>query len=132
MLLLHVTSAQVTLTDSLEPGQSACPRETLIFYCTVKGSRILYWSSNEYIGTGGVQLEFSTTDEIGDRKNSSVNPDTFAILTNDTDAGGTMLLQSELHIVSNQSSKVSCLTTDAGSRQSIDFSVLGDGKCNYY
>ena len=135
VLLTHVTSqviSQVTLTDSLEPGQSACPKENVIFNCIVRGSRILLWGSDEYIGTGGKQLEFSTADQDGDRINSSVNQDTFAILTNITDNGGTILLQSELHIVSNQSSIVSCLTTDAESRQSIDFIVLGDGMCKYY
>ena len=123
----RVTS-QVTLTDSLQPGQSACPKENVIFTCIVRGSRTLSWASDEYIGTGGTQLEFSTADHDGLRVNSTVNPDTFAVLTNVTDDGETILLESELHIVSNQSSTVSCLTTDANSRRRIDFAVLRDGK----
>ena len=127
VLLPHVT-CQVTLTDSLQPGQSACPKEIVIFTCIVRGSRTLFWASDEYIGTGGTQLEFSTADHDGQRFNSTVNPDTFAVLTNVTDDDETILLKSELHIVSNQSSKVSCLTADANSRRRIDFTVLRDGK----
>ena len=132
VLLTNATTSQVTLTYSLEPGQSACPKENVIFNCIVRESRILLWASDEYIGTDGEQLEFSTADRDGDRMNSSVNQDTFAILTNVTDHGGTILLQSELHIVSTQSSIVSCLTTDAASRRSIDFNVLGDSMCKYH
>ena len=127
--LPHVTpNPQVTMTTSLEVGKSACPGEIIIFNCIVNGSQTLFWSS-EYIGTGGIQLEFSTANRIGERQNSSVNPDTFATLINVTDNGRNSLLQSELHIMSNQSSTVSCLTTNAGSEQSIAFIVLGDGMC---
>ena len=107
-------------------GNISCPRDQLIFTCTVIGSGALYWGSKEYIGSGGVQLEFSTADGVGERINSSVNPDTFAILTNVTNGStsGTTVLQSKLYILSNQSSAVSCLTVDHGSRQSINFTVL--------
>ena len=125
--LLGVTS-EVTLTASLGTGKSACPGESITFMCIVSGSRTLFWSSNEYISTGGIQLEFTTSDRVGKRLNSSVNPDTFAILTNVVNDGKTTLLQSELHIVTNQSSIVSCLTVN--SRMSITFNVLSDGMCN--
>ena len=73
-------ASQVTLTTSLEAGQSACLEEIVIFTCVVNGSRILSWNSTEYIGTGGAKLQFSKADDIGARLNSTVNPHTFATL----------------------------------------------------
>ena len=126
--------SQVTLSSTLGMGQSGCPGERVNFTCTVNGSRILSWSSNEYIGSGGLQLEFSTVDKNGSRLDSSVNPDTYAILESVIDANGISSLQSTLHIVSNGSSIVSCLSVNNATRRSINFKVL-DGMlyyCNYY
>ena len=71
-----VTSQVTLITDSLETGQSVCPGENITFYCTVNLSQTLFWSSDEYIGPDGEQLEFSNHSTIGVRVNSTVNPDT--------------------------------------------------------
>ena len=71
-------------------------------------------------------------DEKGERKYSIVDPNTYATLTEIVSTNETTLLRSELHIQSNQSlsSTVSCQNVNAESKQSINFTVLGDGMCN--
>ena len=124
--------SQVTLSSTLGMGKSACLGERINFTCTVNGSRILSWSSNEYIGSNGIQLEFSTFDENGSRINSSVSPDTYATLDMVINANGMFTLQSTLHIaVSNRSSIVSCLSVNNSTRKSINLNVL-DGMLYYY
>ena len=79
-----------------------------------------------YIGTGGAKLQFSKADDIGARLNSTVNPHTFATLTNVSTVNGTTLLRSELHTASNESSVISCSTIDIGTNH-INFDVLNNG-----
>ena len=127
MFLHLVATSQVKLTypRPLEPGTSACPGEDVIFTCEVRGADTLIWSSNEYIGaeSNGSQLEFTTHDEIGARMNCSIDPENNYAILNQNDP----YLQSDLHIRSNQSSRVSCRNINTGSKQSIDFTVLGEG-----
>ena len=131
-----VSQVTLSLSSSLGMGKSACPKEEIKFTCTGNGSRILSWSSNEYIGNNGFQLEFSIFDGNGSRKNSIVRPDTYATLDMVINVNGMFSLQSTLHIVSNLSSVVSCLSVNNSTRKSINFNVL-DGMlyyvfCNYF
>jgi hypothetical protein len=124
--------SQVTLIDSLGTGINACPGEIVTFTCTVNGSRILSWNSNEYIGgsRSGLQLEFSTLDKVGLRINSSISQDTYATLEKVVNSNGISSLQSTLHIVTNQSSIISCLSVNNSTMKSINFKVL-DGTLYY-
>ena len=115
------------LEYSLEKGKSACPGEYITFTCIVRGSSILSWSSDEYIG--GEPLQFTTDEEPGLTKNIS-NSDTYATLISVV-KGSDASLECELHIQSYQSSPVSCSAGNDESRQSINFTVLGDGTCKY-
>ena len=122
-----IPKPQVVLTHNsiLHLGNLCCPGTEIIFTCTVNGSRVLHWRSDEYIGSNGAQLEFLDIDEIGHRIDSSANRYTFATLidANNGSAGGPILLQSELHInVSNQGSTVYC-SSDANTTN-ISFTVL--------
>ena len=113
----------ITLTSSLSVVKKACPSEMVSYSCSVIGSRILSWSSDAYIGTGGIRLEFSTSNPVGQRMNSQINPKISAVLTNVTDDGMNIFLKSELFIVVNQSSTISC-SANTGSRQIRDLYVL--------
>ena len=123
----------------LHPGGYSCLREKIKFTCTVNGAKVLIWSSNEYIGSGGAQLKFSNSDEIGYTRNSIVDSGTFAILTNVNNGTGsdsdTIQLQSELYIsMCNHSSEVSCFSgsdTDTAKRNDSLLSVLGRPEYNY-
>ena len=123
----------MTLTAvSLEPGQSACPGENVTFNCIVNASQALSWGSDEYIGTGGEQLEFSYLDRIGRKIPSRINPGTFAILINVTNNSGIYSLESELYLVVdvfNQDSTISCLTIETN--DSMQINILEDGMCKY-
>ena len=133
MFLSCVASSQESKTAvleySLETGQSACPGENITFTCIVRGSRILSWSSDEYIGTDDV-VDFTTNDTKGEKRYIN-KTDTYATLIDVKSGDQELSLESELHIRSNQSSPVSCMTGNNENRQSIHFTVLGDGmdKC---
>ena len=59
-------------------------------------SAIQAWSSEEYIGQGGIQLEFLTVNEIGRNLTSSKDSTTFALLTRVNSSAD--ILESQLHI----------------------------------
>ena len=78
----------VTMTTSLNGMRytyaasiNVCPGDEINIICEIEGSPILGWSSDQYIGTGGVQLEFTTSDSAGFQRRSAVNPNTVATLT---------------------------------------------------
>ena len=119
------------LNSNLHQGNYSCPRDEIIFTCTVNGSRALSWSSIEYIGPVGTHLEFADNSGINATKPSRINPGTFAILTNVVNGTGSnnqtiLQLQSELHISeANLSSTVSCFSDTNTTRKNISFTVLG-------
>ena len=139
MLLPCVTSvSHVELNSNLHPGNYSCPRDEIIFTCTINGSRVLSWSSIEYIGPFGTHLEFADNSGINATNHSRINPGTFAILTNVVNANGSsnqtiLQLQSELHISeASLSSTVSCFSDTNTTRKNISFTVLGRPEHNTY
>ena len=141
MFLPYVTLvSHVELNSNLHPGNYSCPRDEIIFTCTINGSRVLSWSSIEYIGPFGTHLEFADNSGINATKPSTINPGTFAILTNVVNGTGSnnqtiLQLQSELHISeANLSSTVSCFSDTNTTRKNIRFTVLGrpEHYNNYY
>ena len=131
MFLPHAATSHVVLNypSPLEPGQSACPEESLVFTCEVYEANTLVWTSDEYIGAQ-LQLDYNIYDDVGQINKSYIDPDNnYANLTSNNNNN---FLQSELHIRSNLSSQVSCKSAASGeSKQSIDLNVLGNGMCNY-
>ena len=88
-------------SNYLHPGNKSCPREELVFTCTINGANILIWKSIEYIGPNGAELPFPNSDKNGTRKNSTEDPGTYAILTNINNGTGSeseIQLQSDLYI----------------------------------
>jgi hypothetical protein len=82
------SQVQTTLTTSLNgmrytyaPMVNGCPGDIMNLNCMVKGSRILTWSSDQFIGTDGRQLEFTDSDSEGRELRSDVDPNTVAVLT---------------------------------------------------
>lgn len=70
------------------------------------------WNSDEYIGNNGRQLEFISSNSIGARVMSTINPNTFAELTMKKEG---LVTESQLHItVSKDISSASVTCTDVG------------------
>ena len=72
--------------------------DNIIITCVTTNSAIQAWSSEEYIGQGGIQLEFLTVDEIGRNLTSSKDSTTFALLTHVNSSADILEIQSQLHI----------------------------------
>ena len=98
------SQVQTTMTTSLNgmrytyaSNLNVCPGDEINIICEIKGSRILGWSSDQYIGTGGVQLEFTTSDSAGFQRRSPVNPNAVATLTSSDSVR--RIITSTLHII---------------------------------
>ena len=88
------------------------------------GSLVIAWSNDEYIGRNGRQLELASTDAIGSRITSMINPDTFAELTM---IEGGRVTESQLHIVVSPdipTAVVTCSDVSSGTFSSIHFELL--------
>ena len=128
----HV-SAQI-LNSSLPLNQPACLGQQITFTCEVQAGSLaglaLAWSSDDYIGGGGAQIQFgASTDSPGLRRPSATNQDTVAEYTALLNgSNGPLRLVSTLHvrvssILANPS--VSCIDIGTGSIAVNSFTVLG-------
>ena len=83
-----------------------------------------------YIEEGNAQLAFAVgLNNPGDRENSSINQEVFAIFTSSEEIDGTRVLESNLRVVAtldDPNPSVTCVHVDAGNRpNTITFQVLG-------
>ena len=118
------------LTSTLRDRSRACPNEEVIFTCTVRGSPtlttlILAWSSTEYIGQGVNPLRFTTDDVQGETRLSIINGNVTATLINNTNIDGVPTLVSEMRIVADQNSTVTCTSQTNSSSMSTTLIVSG-------
>lgn len=114
------------LSSTLLPGKVLCPGEEVIFTCVTRGSSIIAWMSDEYIG-GGKQLEFSTENEIGEHKVTRFGA--IATLVNKSDDGEMItVLESQLQVnisANFTDPSVTCVHVATYSRNTSRFRVLG-------
>ena len=118
---------QRIISPQLSELQNLCPGDEVNIICETRGSSVMAWSSDEYIGLGSL-LEIRIVDNIGDRCTSSVNPNTIATLINNTVEDGVQVLVSQLHIrVLSQlmSSSVTCINVALGTQTIARLHVLG-------
>ena len=105
-----------------------CPGDEINCICVIEGSRILAWSSDQYIGTGGVELEFTAVDSVEFQRRSDINPNTLATLTSsDTDRH---IISSTLHVIVEPSdvlaiSSIVCNNRNNGTPASLTLYYLG-------
>ena len=112
------------------PMLNVCPGDEINCICVIEGSRILAWSSDhdQYIGTGGVELEFTAVDSAGFQRRSDINPNTLATLTSsDTDRH---IITSILHVIVEPSdvlaiSSIVCNNRNNGTPASLTLYYLG-------
>ena len=121
------------LNSTLQSGLPAYPGQAITFYCETNGSPIA-WQSDEYIGAGGVQLEFTGFHSEGSVLHAYGNPETIATLISAIPQKDSFLLVSKLRIVTSHSpsnASVTCQNSFSGKQQMISFQVI-DGKYNIY
>ena len=92
-----------------------------------RGSVVIGWSSNEYIGVGD-QLEYSVGQSLDVTQRGVIDSNTIASFINDTDDNGTPVLVSQLRIIVSSISSTPSVTCIHGSnniRNISTFQVLG-------
>ena len=128
IILIIATSYAQRLTSSLST-EYAYPEQAVMFRCVTINSPILAWSSPEYIGENGVQLELLSVNTPGITMTSQIDSNTVAILSNVTTEDGQTVIESNLRVVVSarfQISLVSCHNVGQGTVNSITFEVLGE------
>ena len=90
---------------------------------------ILAWSSTEYIGQGVNPLRFTTDDVQGETRLSIINGNVTATLINNTNIDGVPTLVSEMRIVADQNSTVTCTSQTNSSSMSTTLNVSGMYTC---
>ena len=121
------------LNITLRSGQPAFPGQEITFYCETMGSPIA-WRSNEYIGTGGVQLEFVGFDSEGSMLHAHDHPETIATLISAIPQNGSFLLLSKLRIIASHSppnASVTCQNSFSGKEEMISFHVTDGKYCTF-
>ena len=115
----------MVLESTLSGDRFICSGEVVIFTCTTRGSPILEWFSEEYIGTGGDRLQILSGSN---RNTSSINPDAVATRISVTDDNGVIVIVSELRIIASISyptATVSCSNGDPRLMQNTTFRIFG-------
>ena len=117
----------INLTSSLHT-EYAYLEQPIMFRCVVINSPILAWSSPNYIGENGIQLEFLSVSEPGAHMTSAVDPNTVAML-NSVTTGEETVIESTLRVVASSRfriSSVACHNVGQGTENSTTFEVLGE------
>ena len=129
--LQSVISSPMTLLTGSPIGK-VCPGQQLTFTCVTNGTSSHAWSSDEYIGEGGIQLEFAAFHSPGHILSNSVSESdlgTFAqLITVENKTQG--VLKSRLQITVSAdfpAPNISCLNVDNGPglTNSTTFQLLG-------
>ena len=114
------------MLNILLDGIYGCPGQEAIFTCATNGGALVTaWSSDEYIGRSGRQLQFASTNAVGTRMSNTANPNTFAVLTKIIPGG--LITETQLHIIVSEDipiATVTCSDISGGSSSSIRFKLL--------
>ena len=112
----------VILTSTLIDGRVAYGEEEVVFTCMTRFSNILQWSSREYIGGDGYNIQIYNGTLGTDVRRGS----THATLVRAEIENGVLVLVSELRIrVSTQypTATIQCDNNGHGARESITFGM---------
>ena len=125
MILPTVDPEDVTLNSKINAEQVVTPHVRVNFTCITRGSDILEWLSDEYIGPGGDRLQILS----GSSRNSATsnsNPDTVATRISVTTENGEVVIVSILSIVVSAqypTATITCSNSDRGMKQNITFKL---------
>ena len=130
-LQIAASSPLIVLNSRLSEGQRVCPGDQIVFTCVTNGSASLAWSSDDYIGQGGIQLEFGSYHDPGRIARNRASPiGTQATLVSKEIAENETqwILESKLDVIVTsdyQIATINCLHVDTGSQESTRFQLLG-------
>jgi hypothetical protein len=96
----------LTITCAMNATYHKCIQDTLTVNCSVNGTRLI-WSSEEYIGTGGNNIEYGLIDGTGlIIRSSEYNTTTAELLRVDSINN---ILESNLNITVSTNGTIMCL-----------------------
>ena len=132
MNLQRVNLQQISISSSLNSQHEVHQGENITIQCITRGSSILAWSCNEYIGSGRIEFSTTSTPLI------THNQYTLARLIDQYDENGRGVLVSQLSIIAQgtiQQSTVMCHHVQSGQAETITFQLsskfLFCCNCNY-
>ena len=130
-LQMATASPLIVLSSSLSEGQRACPGDQITFTCVTNGSASLAWISDNYIGQGGIQLEFASFDSPGKIARNRASPigTQATLVSKEIEENETQgILESQLNVIVTSdypSPTIKCFNVDTGSQESTNFQLLG-------
>ena len=104
--------------------EGLCPGEEVVITCETRGSLIIAWASEEYIGYS-LRLAFTSVHLVGDTRISPMNPNTVATLIKSEMDGNVQVLQSKLRIIASINSTVMCINVANDRPTSRRIQILG-------
>ena len=133
VVTLQSIPCQVTLVSTLSAAHVVCGGENVTFTCETRGSTILAWSSDDYIGRNGIQIQFLYIENSD--KVRRPNAYTVAELTDVHWEGEVVVMTSVLSIrvqPDNSNSSVTCHSTGmADETNTTQFQLSGMLHCSY-
>ena len=116
------------INSTINDGDIVCSGQVITFTCETRGTEVLAWTSNDYIGQGS-RLEFADFNNIDLTRRGAITGTVATFITN-TVVDGTIVLVSQLKIVIPDSEtfsnpSVSCVHVRDDISQTINFRSLG-------
>ena len=130
-LQVATASPLVVLSSSLPEGQGVCPGDKIMFTCVTNGSASLAWISDDYIGRGGIQLEFASFDSPGKIARNRISPigTQASLISKEIEENETqVILESQLDVIVTSdypNPTIKCLNVDTGIQETTSFQLLG-------
>ena len=113
--------------ESTRDGLPIYPGQTIAYTCETRGSSIIGWSSDAYIGRG-TQLEFVTLNSPGSTLLSQSIPTTIATLVSVRTQNGTVVLISTLRVITSSNfsdASVTCHNVGLDTRNTTTIQLTG-------
>jgi hypothetical protein len=118
----------IIIKPQLATLEDVCPGQEVLIICETRGSQIIEWASEEYIGRS-VEIAFAIVDHVGNVRTSPdpLNSNTIAtLLKNEMDDDAVQVLRSELRIIASVNSTVTCGIEGNVMTTSIKIQILGN------
>ena len=125
--LLNAQELNSTLHSTFYGVNFAYDGEMVTFTCVARNSTLIAWSSNEYIGSDGLRLEFASIERVGTNR-FAPNFGTTAQLVDSFREDGRVILVSQLNITVPsvyQISSITCHNIGMGTTAMTSFQLAG-------
>ena len=129
VVIIYITesiNSQQDIRLNTTSGDSVRPGDDVTIMCTTIGSSIIAWSSDEYIGRGGVRLELFAN--ATSRESSQISNATAVLLNTSYSSEGDIVLTSALSLIIMETPyniSVTCVNIGRETNSTIRLNVLG-------